>query len=238
MTDSRPLEPADAFGRLGRIKLGETDLTGVLDQVADLARRTLPGADEVSVTLVGDDKAHTAASTGQLALRLDEWQYAHGHGPCLDASATYTTLSLPDMAVEDRWPDYAAEALAAGAYSSLSVGLPIHERVTGALNVYAGKPEAFDGDAIVLGQTFAGYAAVALANAHLYDAQANLAQQMQAAMQSRAVIEQAKGIIMGSRRCSADEAFALLSRISQDSNRKLRDVAAALVANAVRGDRP
>jgi AmiR/NasT family two-component response regulator len=84
----------------------------------------------------------------------------------------------------------------------------------------------------VLAQTFAGYAAVALANAHLYDTQASLAQHMQAAMENRAVIEQAKGIIMGDRRCSPDEAFQILAKLSQDTNRKLRDVATALVANA------
>jgi GAF domain-containing protein len=238
MTDSQPLEPADAFRRLGQIKLGETDLKGVLDEVAHLAKRTIPGADEVSVTLVSGKDARTAAWTGEPALALDEWQYGKGYGPCVDASATPATLSLPDMATEQRWPDWAAQAVEAGVHSSLSIGLPIHEQVAGALNVYATKPEAFDSDAIVLGQTFAGYAAVALANAHLYDAQANLAQQMQAAMQSRAVIEQAKGIIMGSRHCTPDEAFAMLTRISQDTNRKLRDVAAALVASATPDNRP
>jgi len=232
------LDPAEAFGRLGRIKLGETDLKGVLDEVAHLAKHTIPGADEVSVTLISAKDARTAAYTGQPALSLDEWQYGKGHGPCIDASATPATLSLPDMATEDRWPDWASRALEEGVHSSLSIGMPIHEQVAGALNVYATKPEAFDSDAIVLGQTFAGYAAVALANAHLYDAQANLAAQMQAAMQSRAVIEQAKGIIIGSRHCTADEAFAILTRISQDTNRKLRDVAAALVASATPEKRP
>jgi GAF domain-containing protein len=238
MSDTQPLEPSDAFERLGRMKLGETDLNGVLDQVAHLAKRTIPGADEVSVTLVTENDAHTAAYTGQLALTLDERQYGKGHGPCLDASAAPATLSLPDMATEERWPDWAARARQAGAGSSLSIGLPIHDRVAGALNVYATGSAAFDNDAIILGQTFAGYAAVAIANAHLYDAQANLAQQMQAAMQSRAVIEQAKGIIMGSRRCSPDQAFTILTRVSQDTNRKLRDVAAALVASAANGRPP
>jgi GAF domain-containing protein len=232
MTDSQPLDPIDAFGRLGRIKLAETDLKGVLEEVAHLARRTIPGAEEVSVTLVDTKKAYTAAYTGRLALDLDELQYGEGHGPCLDASAAATTLSLPDMATEDRWPDWAARALEAGAHSSLSIGLPMHEQVTGALNIYATEPKAFDDDAGILGQTFAGYAAVALTNAHLYDAQTNLAQQMQAAMQSRAVIEQAKGILIGSRHCTPDEAFAILVRLSQDTNRKLRDVATALVASA------
>jgi AmiR/NasT family two-component response regulator len=110
----------------------------------------------------------------------------------------------------------------------------VHEQVTGALNIYATKPHAFDDDAIALAQTFAGFAAVGLANAHLYRTRATLAGHMQKAMESRAVIEQAKGIIMGERRCTPDEAFAILGKVSQDSNRRLRDVAAALVAQAAK----
>jgi GAF domain-containing protein len=232
MTQEPLLEPAEAFAALGKIRLGETDLDGVLAQVAGLAKRTIPGTTDVSVTLIRGENAHTAAFTGEVAMALDEWQYEHGYGPCMDASAIPATLSLPDMSQEDRWPDYAARAIEAGINSSVSIGLMLHESVTGALNVYAGKPGAFDDDAIILAQTFAAYATVALANAHLYDTQASLAQQMQAAMESRAVIEQAKGIIMGDRRCTPDEAFSILTRISQDTNRKLRDVAALLVARA------
>jgi GAF domain-containing protein len=227
-----PLDPIEAFAELGRIRLGEADIDAVLQRIADLAKRTVPGAEEVSVTLVRSSTAQTAAFTGDLARHLDESQYERGHGPCLDASASAASLSLPDMRSESRWPDFAARALAVGCRSSLSIGLPAQDAVSGALNVYAVETAAFDDDAIVLAQTFGGYAAVALANAHLYDTQATLARQMQAAMESRAVIEQAKGIIMGGRRCSPDEAFRILSKLSQESNRKLRDVAAALVASA------
>jgi GAF domain-containing protein len=87
-------------------------------------------------------------------------------GTCSGARATCTaTISLSDLASEQRWPDYIPDALNAGARSSLSVDLPVHESVTGALNLYATQPEAFDEDAIVLAQTFSGYAAVALADA-------------------------------------------------------------------------
>ncbi len=239
MADVPPMDPTEAFVQLGRIKLGETDINRVLERVAELAKRTIPGAREVSVTLIrGGKDAHTAAFTGDLALRLDEWQYEHGHGPCLDAAASTTTLSVPDMTTESRWPDWSDRAVKAGAHSSLSIGLPIEEAVSGALNIYATAPEAFDDDAVILAQTFSGYAAVALANAHLYNAQATLAHHMEAAMASRAVIEQAKGIIMGERRCSPDEAFAILTEVSQDTNRKLRDVAAALVARAMGNPKP
>ena len=235
MTNTEPMDPTEAFAQIGGIKLSETNLDGVLGTIARLAKRTIPGASEVSVTLVRGKGAYTAAFTGDLARSLDESQYEAGYGPCLDASVATATMSVPEMISETRWPQWAARAREMGVNSSLSIGLPVQDAVTGALNIYAAKPDAFDDDAIVLGQTFAGYAAVALANAHLYDASASLAQQMQAAMDSRAVIEQAKGIVMADRRCTADEAFRILAKVSQDTNRKLRDVAAALVDRAAEG---
>jgi GAF domain-containing protein len=134
--------------------------------------------------------------------------------------------------MDDRWPQWARRAADAGVRSALAVGLPIDRLVTGALNVYSTAPDAFDPDAVAVARTFAGYAAVTVANAHSHGAQAALVEQLQAAMTSRAVIEQAKGIIMRDRRCTADEAFRVLSAASRNSNRKLRDVAAALVARA------
>jgi GAF domain-containing protein len=232
MTQVEPMDPNEAFAELGRIKLADVDINALLDKIAHLAKRAIPGTGEVSVTLLHAGKPHTAAFTGELALKLDESQYERGHGPCLDASAGTASLSVPDTSAEGRWPDWAHIAQQAGAHSSLSIGLPVHEKVTGALNIYATKPHAFDDDAITIAQTFAGFAAVGLANAHLYETQATLAGHMQKAMESRAVIEQAKGIIMGERRCSAEEAFAILTKLSQDTNRKLRDVATALVTKA------
>jgi transcriptional regulator with GAF, ATPase, and Fis domain len=226
------MEPTDAFAQLGRIKLSETDLNGVLQQVADLAKRTIPGVNEASVTLVEGKGAHTPAFTGALALALDESQYELGHGPCLAAASSTTTQAIADMTSENRWPGWTSRALQAGAHSSLSIGLPVQEAVTGALNLYAIKPHAFGDDAVAAAKTFASYATVAMANAYLYDVKTTLAQHMEMAMKSRAVIEQAKGIIMGDRRCTADEAFTILTKLSQDTNHKVRDVAAALVARA------
>ncbi len=232
MTQVEPMDPNEAFAELGNVRLADVDINTLLDKIAELAKRTIPGASEVSVTLLRGDKAHTAAFTGELALNLDEVQYKRGYGPCLDASASTASLSVPDTGSDQRWPDWANAARQAGALSSLSIGLPVHEKVTGALNIYATETHAFDDDAIALAQTFAGFAAVGLANAHLYETQATLAGHLQKAMENRAVIEQAKGIIMGDRRCTPEEAFAILTKVSQDANRKLRDVATALVTKA------
>ncbi|MFI6235825.1 GAF and ANTAR domain-containing protein [Micromonospora sp. NPDC050784] len=227
-----PTDPADAFAELGRIKLGETGLDDVLQRVAELAKRVLPVPVEVSVTLVRGGTGHTAAFTDELALDLDERQYAQGSGPCLAAAASGGILAVPDLAAEDRWPDWAERGRKAGVGSSVSIGMPIQEAVVGGLNVYARTPHAFDDDTIAVLETFAAYAAVALANAQLYESTANLARQMRDAMASRAVIEQAKGIIMVERRCTSNEAFSILAKVSQDANRKLRDVAQALVDRA------
>ncbi|MEV0881549.1 GAF and ANTAR domain-containing protein [Micromonospora echinofusca] len=232
--DAPPTDPGEALAALGRIRLDEVELDDVVRRVAELANRTVPGSAHVSVALIQADANRAIAYTSDLARELDDWQYQRDDGPCLDAAVSAVSVSLPDMSDEQRWPEWAAQARAAGIGSSLSIGLPIQEAVTGALNLYATSTHAFDHAAIELAEEFAAYAAVALANAHLYDSTAVPARQMQEAMRSRAVIEQAKGIIMGERRCSADEAFTLLAKLSQDTNRKLREVAEALVANAAK----
>ncbi len=230
------MRSTDAFDELGRTDFSQTSVDEALSRIADVAKRTIPGAVDVSVALVGPGGAHTAAFTGELALLLDQWQYEHGHGPCLAAAAANVTVPVADMAGESRWPDWAGRAVGAGALSSVSVGLPLHESLTGALNIYSSKPDAFDDDAVILAETFAGYAAVAMANAHRYDGAARLAQEADAARESRAVIEQAKGIVMGDRHCTADEASAVLATISRYSHRSVYDVALALVSRA--GDGP
>src|SRR5690349_17309409 len=100
---SEPLDPTTAFAELARIRLGETDLAGVLDRVSHLAVRALPGASDVSVTLIREGAARTAAHTGRPALEIDEWQYREGRGPCLDAAGTGTTIAVAEVAAERRW---------------------------------------------------------------------------------------------------------------------------------------
>ena len=229
-----PPEPHAAFADLAALKLDEGDLAAVLARVAALARRALPGAHGASVTLVEADRAYTVAFTGQLALDLDETQYADGHGPCLEVAQASGTVVIPDMAADTRYPGFARRALAGGIASSLSVALPMQEAVIGALNVYAAVPGAFDEASVELAQTFAGYAAVAIANARLYQTTATLAENMRRAMETRAVIEQAKGILIAQQHCTPEYAFELLTRLSQVSHRKLRDCAADLVASTAR----
>jgi GAF domain-containing protein len=227
-----PLDPQRALVELGRIPLDRTPLGQVLRRVAELAQDSIPGAHEVSVTLVEDQRARSVAFTGDLAVALDERQYARGFGPCMDAAVGGQTVLVRDTRAEEHYADFAAVAAKAGVGSSLSIGIPSPQRTAGGLNVYSAAVDAFPDAVVDVARTFADYASVALLNAALVDSKTALAQQMEEAMATRAVIEQAKGVLVSLLGCSPEEAFTHLSRQSQNANRKLRDVAAQVVADA------
>jgi GAF domain-containing protein len=226
------LQPQDAFAELARVSLVNASVPSVMDTISQLTKRTLPGAAEVSVTLVEHGRARTVAFTGALAMDLDERQYERGYGPCLGAVDGGEPVHITDMRTETRWADWTADAHQQGVRSSLSLPVPLERTVTAALNIYGTAQDAFRAEDVKLASTFATYAGVALTNIHLYQVKSRLAEDLATAMTSRAVIEQAKGILMVTRRCTADEAFNVLVWLSQNSNRKLREVAQALVDQA------
>jgi GAF domain-containing protein len=227
--DRSELPPHEAFEELTQFVLSEHSIESVMNAVATIGKRLLPGVDEASVTFVRSGKAQTVASTGQLALDMDERQYQGHRGPCLSAAQTGQLVHVHDSQHDPRYPAYAAGARQHGVISSLSVPVQLPEPVGAAINLYSQHPEAFDPEMVELAQTLAGYAGIALANMHLLEAQTTVADNLRVALESRAVIEQAKGALMAQRGCSADEAFDLLVTLSQDTNRKLRDVAATLL---------
>jgi transcriptional regulator with GAF, ATPase, and Fis domain len=220
-----PHDATRAFAELERLDLASMELEDVLSRVADLAKATIAGATQVSVTLSDFASAHTAAYTGPLAIQLDERQYELGHGPCIDAAHAGETLVIDDMTTEDRWPLYTPHAVKYGAYSSVSVGLPIQHAVTGGLNLYSDRERTFDREAVRLAQAFASHAAVALTNAHTHRMTADLATQLQQAKTNRALIEQAKGIIAGQRNCTAEDALQIMLKESVRTHRQLLDIA-------------
>jgi GAF domain-containing protein len=214
---------------LARIVLVGRDLSEVLAEIARVARSALPGSEATSITLIRGEVPFTAAHDGQLAWDADELQYERDYGPCVDAGRSGQVFLVEDMRTEQRWPDYAQQAAAHGVGSSLSVPLPFQSATIGALNNYASRPDAFGPDDVVLGQEVAAWVALAVSNAQAAASTGEELAQMRTAMMSRAVIEQAKGILMERYQVDADQAFTLLTHASQDTNIKLRDVADDLV---------
>lgn len=229
------LGATDPIRELAGIVLAELSFVGVLQRATHVVKRAIPGAAEVSVTMQNGQPT-TVAASGQLAVDVDESQYDAGYGPCLDAIRLAQTVVVKDQTAEVRWPEYSPRAVEAGIGSSVSVPLALDGPPIGAFNIYGRAPHAFSDEAVKAAEDLAVFASAVLSNAGLYFTASARAEQMTEAMRSRAVIEQAKGILMGSRHCDADEAFALLVELSQKTHRKLHVVAQALVDNAAADD--
>jgi GAF domain-containing protein len=215
---------------LSRLALADRTLEEVLGDIVSIANREIPGAESTSITLVRGDKAFTAAHFGQMALDADELQYQEGGGPCMDAGRGGVVLRVDDMRTEQRWPDYVPRVLETGVRSSLSVPLPYQGSTIGALNIYSGQPAAFASpESLQAGLEVAETIAVAVANADAHWQLSEQARNMRLAMESRATIEQAKGVLMAQRHVTAEQAFEILREASQRYNRKLRDIAAGIL---------
>ncbi len=222
----------DLWRALSRVHLADRQLSDVLGEVTRLAAEHVPGAESTSITLIRGDTATTAAHHGEMALAADELQYEQGYGPCLDAGRAGVQLVIGDTHTETRWPDYVARVVAVGVRSSLSTPLPYQGTTIGALDIYSAQPAAFASEASgEAAREVAEAVAVAVANADAHAQLGEHARNMQLAMQSRAVIEQAKGVLMAQRHIDAEAAFETLREASQRYNRKLRDIAAGIVAS-------
>ncbi|WP_231502695.1 GAF and ANTAR domain-containing protein [Blastococcus sp. URHD0036] len=195
-TEDPPAVIVQALDELARVTLRDSSVSSLLQKVADVTRQVMPGRPEASVSLLVDDRPSTLAYSGQLAINCDESQYGHGYGPCLHAAATGELTWVPDTRVETRWPDYMRSAADYGALASLSVPLPINEGVRGALNIYAREADAFDDMSTAVAARLAPYAGVAAANMLDYQNARDMAENLQSALESRATIDQAKGMLM------------------------------------------
>jgi GAF domain-containing protein len=233
----RSPDPRAAFAELTRIMLGAQPLSETLSRIAELAKQTIPGVADASVTLMQDDAVCTVGFTGPLAAHLDERQYDAGFGPCMDAALSGGPIAIDDTADSGTYADFGRLARRHGITHTMSIGLPVEQRTIGALNLYGRDADTFDATTADLATAFASYAAVAVANAGVYASTVTLAANLQRALDSRAVIDQAKGILMRDLRCSADAAFDHLVRQSNATNRKLRDIAHDIV-DAVQHDGP
>ena len=207
-------------------------LDDALTRIVTVTAETL-GADLGGITIREPaDGIATIGSTDPLVDEIDESQYRPDAGPCLAAMRSGEVVITKDLREDGRWPEFAAAATARGILSTLSLPLVANAHTDGAVNLYARRTDAFDETSETFGRAFAEQAVIGIA----FWKQAQLAGNLRRALDSRAQIDQAKGILMASTGCSADEAFGLLRQQSQAENRKLHDIAADLVARQRRRD--
>ncbi len=225
---------------LSRFLVSEVSVEETLLHVAEIAVSAVHGAEIAGMSLLGPHgEATTGVYTDDTSPQIDASQYSSGRGPCLDAWRHLKAVSLPDVRLAaDRYPEFALAAEEHGIGSTLSLPLAAAGHGIGALNLYSRRRGSFGPDDEAVGSQVAATASIVLANATAYRTAFHLSEQLGEAMASRAVIEQAKGVIMSSVGCSADAAFDILRQQSQAENAKLRDIATDLVAQQDRHRRP
>ena len=208
---------------------GVDDLTPFLERLVQAVNANIDGCDAVGVTVVIEDRPRTAAYTTAGTLEIDAVQYAVGDGPCLDAFRNGRENLVDFSGGEERWPAFMEGCEPGEVQSLLALPLVSGGRRYGALNLYGNEPHAFDHNELQLARLAAGRAGDALAAAVTLAGAREIAGQMEQAMASRAVIEQAKGVLMGRHNINEMVAFELLRRQSQEQNLKLRLLAAQIV---------
>jgi GAF domain-containing protein len=216
----------ERLAAIARELVSEPDMQHTLQRVVEAAAANLDGEVWASVSLVKQRREiETPAASDDRAERADQLQYELEEGPCLDAIWEHETFRIGDMTAEDRYPRWAQTVVEeTGIRSSLSLQLftDAEQNSLGALNLYSPRPEAFDDETRAEGLAFAAQAAVALRSAQTEE-------ELRSGMVTRNLIGLAQGILVERLKLTPDQAFGVLSRLSQESNTKLREVARRLV---------
>jgi GAF domain-containing protein len=224
---------------LAGLVAGTLGLDELLTRVATFAARAIPGADGAGVTMLSvertKDRVEALAASAPFVRAIDEIQYVVlDEGPCITAALERRTVRSGSLGGEKLWPRFGPRVGRLGVHSVLSLPLLLPDQVVGAINVYAHGKNVFDEHAAELGELFAASAAVAVHNAQVLARAQALATQLQTALSSRPIIDQAIGLLRGRTGGTAEEAFARLRAISQSEHEKLAVVAERIVDEAVR----
>lgn len=210
-------------GLVHEIRTSSDSTDDVLRAITAAAVGTIPGADEASVTVVTESQIDTPIAFGEGAAACDDLQRELGEGPCVRSAIDDTAVVIADMGRDERWPRFAAGAIRVGVQSMVCCTLYMDGKDFAALNLHGHSVDAFDSQSLSLTELFAAHCSIA------FDA-VREKEQLRRALSSRDLIGQAKGMLMERYRIDPDNAFLLLARLSQESNTKLVEVAAEVVA--------
>jgi len=201
------------------------DLDHTLGRITAAAVEVLPDTDYASITVLhSDGRLETIAPTDEVLWGVDAAQYELREGPCYGAAVDAVHITSPYLDQDQRFPRYAATAVAAGINAQAGIRLFDAPKSRGALNIYSRTAGAFS-DLGALGELFRHHAAIAIDYAQEIS-------NLQEAVRTRGLIGNAVGIVMERYHLTDERAFAFLARLSQDGNIKLRTVAERLIADA------
>ena len=215
----------------------ERVVDSTMEQIVQLACEAIDGCSMAGITLLDTGGPHTLAATSEAARRVDHYQYEVSSGPCLDAYRNRVVHRVDSTDSDPRWPEFCRLARSEGVGSILSLPLLVRQDGLGALNLYAKDENAFGPTEERIGLAFATHASITLSHAQGYWRQEQARQNLEIALTTRGVIDQAKGVLMARTGQSADVAFESLRRASQRTNRKVFDLAQEIIESTQR-ERP
>jgi len=222
-----PIDPTDlakSIGALGSLN-PDRGLAPSLQQIADAAKQ-LFSADAAGLMLVdAEGQLRWASASDQTAQTLEDGQERLAQGPCAVSFSQRLPAAIGNIHTDPDWGEFAQVLLAEGVYAALSVPVELDGGVIGTLDVYVGQPRDWDPSEVAALQAYAGLVASLLSAAVTAEVKGRLADQLQAALEHRWLIEQAKGVIMGRERLDAQTAFERLRGAARSSTRRLADVA-------------
>jgi ANTAR domain len=187
----------------------------------------VPGCAAAIVTVWHDGELANQASSHPDASRLVAIQIASNRGPLIDAVADGGPVSCPDTLTETRWPEFTAAALGMGVRSAVTLSHRGAEVI--ALSLLGLRPRSIDADQIPLAELLVAYGGALVGAVSDYDDSRRVATQLRDAADARAIVDQAKGILMHALSCSADEALERIREVSQRSNLRATEVARRVI---------
>ena len=225
-------ELRQALDQLADLRTSPVTVESALERVVATAA-ALFGADGTALMLADRDQVlRNLAVSDRRAALLEELQADHGEGPCVDAFDDKETVAADDLGADDRWPDFSPAAVSRGLRAVLASPIPYSDQAVGVVAVFAGEPHAWteaESEAIV---AFTELAAMLILNAMEASERGRLAGELQVALDSRVVIEQAKGVLVGRHGLTTRQAFERLRRMARDQRRPLSEVARGVVSAA------
>jgi GAF domain-containing protein len=222
-----PIDPSDLAKSIGALHSldPERGLALTLQQVTDAAKQ-LFRADGAGLMLVdAEGQLRWASASDQSAQTLEDGQERLAQGPCAVAFSQRLPAAIRDLQQEPDWQEFTPVLVSQGISAALSVPVELDGGVIGTLDVYAGQPRDWDPSEVAALQAYAGLVASLLSAAVTAEVKGRLADQLQAALEHRWLIEQAKGVLMGREQLDAQAAFERLRGAARTSTRRLADVA-------------
>lgn len=226
---------ADVFVEVADTLVADFDLMDFLHRLADHVA-TVSGAASVGLLLADhDDRLAFVAASTSAAKHLELFQLQNDEGPCLDCYRTHEAVIVDDLSLTAaRWPEFSPRALRSGIHSVHAFPMRLRDRIIGTLNVFGDTNQPLDpADARVV-QAMSDVATIAMIQEQAISRAETLTEQLQGALNSRIVIEQAKGSIARARDLSIEDAFQVLRGHARRNHLRLTDLAHAVLSGTVK----